>query len=106
MVLFDSDKEFGNYWCQSYRAPVDLEGSFVLKVDEPFAAASGNLSLFFCTEDRRNTGRETRRCSLGTSSVSPIAESREAEYSREIKSPAKKSDGPLTVAFKTILIRD
>ena len=55
VVLFDSDKEFGNYWCQSYRAPVDLEGPFVLKVDEPFAAASGNLSLLFCIKDGRNT---------------------------------------------------
>ena len=56
VVLFDSDKAFGNYWSRSYRAPVDLAGSFALKVDEPFAAASGNLSLFFCTEDGRNTG--------------------------------------------------
>ena len=55
VVLFDSDKAFGNYWSRSYRALVDREGSYALKVDEPFAAASGNLSLFFCIEDGRNT---------------------------------------------------
>lgn len=59
-IVLDSPRGFGDYWTRSYRSEVDADGSFSLTVDEPFDAERGNLFLYFCLADGRNTGTGER----------------------------------------------
>ena len=60
IVVLDSSKGFGDYWSRPYAAKINKNGEFALTLDNPWDATKGELTLYLCLEDGRNTATGKR----------------------------------------------